>query len=172
MAIGQIRRIPYGWRGTKRTLEAMTDKAAADAKKWNFIKIVSRIVASCPDRDQVCELHKMFAFVKRYVRFIPDPRTKKKDGYVELVQAPFYTLDRRAGDCDDMSVLLAAMAMAIGMPARFVAIVDPMMSKTEFSHVYAAAKANGQWTSMDASVKTKPLGWEPPRYVKRLDWRI
>lgn len=90
--------IPAGERGTEQTLRRMTELAAKDARNWAFIRVISKIVQGCPSRDHRCELTTLLNFYRGFVRFQPDPLTALK-GYVELVQAPFQTLHRRAGDC-------------------------------------------------------------------------
>ena len=55
------------------------------------------------------------------------------------------------GDCDDVSTLFAAFALALGKSARFVAIrYTPTASG--FEHVFAEAYDGGQWRILDATV--------------------
>jgi Transglutaminase-like superfamily len=54
----------------------------------------------------------------------------------ETLQPPALTLSRGYGDCDDQSMLLAALLMSIGIPAVFCAIAT---HGGPFSHVMSMA---------------------------------
>lgn len=165
--------IPAGWRGTKRTIHWMREMAVQDARKWPFIQVATRIIAGCPHKDYMCHGRRILNFVKRYVTFLPDPRTSVEDGgQMELVQAPFQTLHRKAGDCDDMSTLVAALAMAVGIPAQYATIKADGRRPDEFSHVYPVLFIDGRWLGADASVDKSYLGWEAPRHNGKEMWRI
>lgn len=163
--------IPFGFRGTARTIDYMKQLAAKDAKNWNFIRIATNITKGTPARDDAAIATRLLDFVKGFVRFVRDPVTAGGAG-MELVQAPFKTLYRKAGDCDDLSGLIAALAMAHGIQAAFVTIkADPRMPD-EFSHVYTVLLINGKWLGADASVQKSYLGWEPGIQIGRQEWRV
>jgi hypothetical protein len=163
--------IPRGFTGTKKTIDRMRELAIRDARNWAFIRVVTRIVRGCPHKNRFCQASKFFHFIKRYVQFINDPITANGEG-LELVQAPMQTLSRRGGDCDDMSTLMAAGLMVLGIPTRFVTIkADPRRPK-DFSHVYTIAQVNGRWMGADASVSVSKIGWEPRQQGGRQEWKI
>src|SRR5262245_25250314 len=62
------------------------------------------------------EAEVLLRWVKAAVDYRRDPVN------VELLQDPIRTLDRGAGDCDDMSVLLASALETLGTPTRFVTV--------------------------------------------------
>jgi hypothetical protein len=163
--------IPFGFKGTARTIEEMRKVTIEAARNWRFINVATKIVAGAPARDHTTMARKLLAFVKSYVRFVQDPVTGG-GGNLELIQAPFRTLERRAGDCDDLSTLLAALGMAIGIPAVFVTIRADPRALQEFSHVYVAYEIGGKLVGADASVASSVLGWEPKPLAGRRDWRV
>jgi len=163
--------MPPGSPGTEATLRRMTELAAKDARNWTFIRLVTKIVSKAPPRDQVAELAALLKFYKGYVRYIPDPLTALS-GYVELVQAPLQTLYRKGGDCDDGSTLMAASAMALGMRPKFVVIRSNQATPDEWSHVYCAVLADGEWRGVDTTVAESYVGWEPTKYLARGEWRV
>jgi hypothetical protein len=163
--------VPPGSPGTEAALRRMTELAAKDARNWRFICIVSKIVSRVPSRDQPGELAALLKFYRGYVRYIPDPLTALK-GYVELVQAPFRTLYRRGGDCDDTSTLMAASALALGMRPKFVVLKTNPKTPDEWSHVYCSVFAQGAWRGVDTTVASSYVGWEPEKYLARGEWRI
>ena len=92
----------------------------------------------------------------RYVRDIRD---------VETVQIPIKTLEYRAGDCDDMVTLLAALLESIGYETRFVAMGT---RPGHFQHVFLEAQLpSGEWMALDP---TEPVraGWRPPVIESRM----
>lgn len=91
-------------------------------------------------------------WVKSNISYIRDPPD------VELVQTPQYTLQHRAGDCDDQAVLLASMLMATGHPARFVAVG---FRNQPLSHVMVQTKIGSQWLGAETIID-RPFGWMPP----------
>ncbi len=80
-----------------------------------------------------------YKFDKELVeKYFPD---EKKPESVEFVTAPVHLLKTKEGDCDDMSVLLAAFYIAMDLPVNFKTIawkeIEPRKkSKDAFSHVY------------------------------------
>ncbi len=68
------------------------------------------------------------------LRYVPDPNmpysTTSKDALtVDYLQFPVQTLQYRSGDCDDMSILYAAMLEAGGVESAFITVPG---------HIYAA----------------------------------
>ena len=75
-------------------------------------------------------------------------------------------------NCDDQSSLIAAMALALGIPARFATLKCDPERPAEYSHVYPVLFIDGQWLGADATVRDSHLGWEPKRYLEKRLWRI
>jgi hypothetical protein len=167
--------IPSGWRGTSRTIEHMRALAVKAARDWGFIKIAAPFANGCP-RDFACQAQRILAWVKKHIEFIPDPVTAADENGVpqgmEMVQAPLRTIERRAGDCDDHSGLIAAFAMALGIPAEFATIKSDVRRPKEFSHVYPRLLIKGQWVGVDSTVPRSYVGWEPEKFTAIQTWRI
>jgi tetratricopeptide (TPR) repeat protein len=65
------------------------------------------------------------ALGSRGVAYVPDPNSpfqsvSQAAGAIDNVQYPRQTLARRSGDCDDSSVLVAALLENVGVPTRLV----------------------------------------------------
>jgi len=113
------------------------------------IQIVDRL----PSKDFEAELRAVWDWVDRRIRFVRDIRG------VETLQTPERTLEIGAGDCDDHSILLAALLENLGFETRFHAMgFAPGM----FSHVLTEARINGQWVPLETTVKGAYIGWYPP----------
>ncbi len=102
-------------------------------------------------------------------RFNKDPVTK------ENLYPPQELLKIRAGDCDDISMLLGAFLLALGYPARLITVSANPGQPQEFSHVYVEAEipaGSGQWVPMDAARLDSQFGAEPPRYFRKRAWSL
>jgi Transglutaminase-like superfamily len=119
--------------------------------------------------DELGELHALYRWVKGHIRYTKDPVTKEK------LYPPQELLKVRAGDCDDISMLLGALAIAIGYPARLITVSANAQSPEEFSHVYVEAEApagSGNWVPLDAARLDSEFGAEPPHYFRKRAWSL
>lgn len=105
-------------------------------------------------KDGIGEIGAIFDFVQNQIRYVRDIEN------LETIHFPEIVLENASGDCDDKSVLLAALLSAIGYPTRFVA-VGP--APETYSHVYVEVKRGRDWSNpiaLDAT-EDKPFGWRP-----------
>jgi transglutaminase-like putative cysteine protease len=79
-------------------------------------------------RDSIGQLRALYTWGKKNLRYVPDVQG------VEYIQAPRVVLRSRAGDCDDFTVLLAALAESIGFDV--IIKVISLGPRRPFSHVY------------------------------------
>jgi len=72
--------------------------------------------------------------------------------------------------CDDLSILLCALATSIGIKCAFKAIAANPQNKGQYSHVYAVLDpfGNDKWIASDPTVKTAAFGWESPLKYKEM----
>jgi transglutaminase-like putative cysteine protease len=91
-------------------------------------------------------------WVQQNIRYIRDPPD------LELVQTPQKTLQWQAGDCDDQSVLIAALLTSIGHPCQFMAMG---FGGGPLEHVLTRTKIGTQWVSVE-TIKPVALGFTPP----------
>lgn len=78
---------------------------------------------------------------------------------VERFATVMRTLREAAGDCDDKSIVLSALAESIGHETRLVLIDSDLGSK--FTHVLPQVKIDGNWFFAETT-KDVLLGWKPP----------
>lgn len=103
------------------------------------------------------EVRRLFQYVRDGIRYVRDPVGR------ELLASPAETLATGAGDCDDKSILLAALLGAIGYGWRFVGIA---LAPGQFSHVWVQANVpargslGGRWVDLETT--------EPLRYGERV----
>jgi transglutaminase-like putative cysteine protease len=149
--------LPFdGPRFTKWTLDQMEKLTLAGCRDLALVDLAGEIaMESAAARDTLGQAAGLLQWVRETVYYLPDPVG------VELVREPGALISRGAGDCDDMSVLLAALASCIGIPVRFVAIAT---TPEGFDHVYPELwiDALDAWLPADAAVPGVPIGWSAP----------
>lgn len=114
--------------------------------------------AGCFGRNEVCKYMAIREWMEEHLQFLPDPYG------VELLATPRYLLDQIrtrqyvSGDCDDTSILGAALGKAVGMKARFVAMGFGRPGAA-FKHVTTHLLVGGKWVSLDT---TRSQRFPPP----------
>lgn len=157
-----------GDRGTAQTIALMrnlVDQALSDPE---FIRFAVDTVRHVPAHDNLSEIAAIFNWVQSNIRYTMDPVTKEK------LYPPQELLKIRAGDCDDVSMLIGAMALALGYTARLVT-VSTSPDASEFSHVYPEveiAPGAGQWVALDVARPNSYLGRQPEVYFRRREWSL
>lgn len=139
-----LEQIPAGRAGTDATVRRMAElvnQALADqAVRMVALRILQTHQA--PPGDQLQTAGTLYEWVKQQIRYVRDPVG------LETVQSPEVTLQLRAGDCDDSTTLIAALATAVGLRVRFVT-VGPHQDAMQ--HVYAQLLVNGAWLNADTT---------------------
>jgi hypothetical protein len=112
-------------------------------------------------KDYLSEIRALFEWVQKNVRYTKDPFR------VEVLHSARRMLELRAGDCDDITILLGSMLESIGHPIRLV-IVGPDISRPKlFSHIYLEVKYKSKWIPLDATMSF-PVGWAPRLLVRKI----
>lgn len=144
--------IPSGEPGTRATLKRMAAIVKASKKLPVVRSQAVAVTLDVPNLAWAGEAAAVQRWVQRNIRYTRDVRG------VETLQAPDYTLKVGAGDCDDHSMLVAAMLESIGHPTRFVAIAN---TPGKYFHVFTETRIGNRWFALET---TKPweLGREPP----------
>jgi transglutaminase-like putative cysteine protease len=141
-------------------LELMRTLAQAGAKELMVREAAIGAVraAGAPEHNGQAQLAALHRFVRDQIMFVGDITG------VETLQSPRYTLQMRAGDCDDRAVLLAALARSIGILAelKFKVVAANPAAPGVFSHVYVVAKLGGQDIALDPTFHGNPAGYEYP----------
>jgi transglutaminase-like putative cysteine protease len=112
-------------------------------------------------KDRWGEVCALFDWVRRNVRYTRDIFR------VELLHTARRMLELRAGDCDDMTILLGAMLLSTGHPVRLVLVGFRPNKPHVYSHIYPEVYVRGRWVALDATV-SRPIGWAPRAPWKRV----
>ena len=155
--------IPRGYLGIRETVEHIKGLIRAGAKDFNVRQKAIDILLErgVKPKDYPGEIKALFEWVQRNVRYTKDPFR------VEVLHSARRMLELRAGDCDDMAILLGAMLEAIGHPVRLV-LVGPFPRQPRlFTHIYLEVHHKGRWIPLDATMPY-PMGWAPRALVKEV----
>lgn len=161
---------PDGWPHTRSTIGKMSVLAAEGAHAYAVRQLATRIVHHVPSKQVAGELQALYRWVRDNIRYRYDPLG------LELVQEPMRTVLERAGDCDDMATLLAALAGSLGHKYRFLTVgPKPRVMK----HVAVQVWDGRDWVTLDPVLEppapnTKPrsdsgmFGREAPARARHL----
>lgn len=159
----RLEKIPEGYDGTLKTVEHITRLIKQGAKNFHVrqtaIDILLRRAVS--PKDYLGEIKALFEWVQRNVRYTKDTVR------VEVLHSAHRMLELRAGDCDDMAILLGAMLEAVGHPVRLVLTGPDPLRPRLFSHIYLEVYHKGRWIPLDATMPY-PMGWAPRILVKKI----
>lgn len=133
---------------TRATLKAMSRLVKLGRKAPVVIMKARQLVAGLPQKARLREAKVIHAFVRDRVRYVRDPRG------VETITTPEKMLELMTGDCDDKSILCAALLEAIGHPTRFVAVG---VEAGRFTHVYPEVRIGQRWIALECT-EPWPMG--------------
>jgi len=159
----QIVHVRRGTDGTLTTAKIIGQLIRAGAKDFYVRQKAIEIFRTyrVPPKNRMGEACALFDFVKRNVRYTRDIFR------VELLHSARRMLELRAGDCDDMTILLGAMLLSTGHPVRLVLAGFRKNQPHVYSHIYPEVNVSGRWIAIDATMN-KPMGWSPPVIWKRI----
>lgn len=157
------RLIPRGYAGTMETAQHMKALIRAGSKDFYVRQKAIDILLErgIRPKDYRGEIKALFEWVQRNVRYTKDPFR------VEVLHSARRMLELRAGDCDDMAILLGAMLQSVGHPVRLVLTGPDLLRPRLFTHVYLEAYHRGRWIALDATMPY-PMGWAPRAPVRRV----
>jgi transglutaminase-like putative cysteine protease len=158
-----VLRVPSGNAGTLATAGIIAQMIRDGAKDFRVRQKAIEIfrIAGVAPKDRFGEIRALFEWVRRNIRYTRDIYQ------VELLHTARRMLELRAGDCDDMTILLGAMLMSTGHPVRLALAGFRKRKPHSYSHIYLEAHLGGSWIALDATMD-RPMGWAPPAMWKRI----
>lgn len=105
-----------------------------------------RLVQNIFPHDYLSEYAAVLNWIRMNIRYLRDPRA------IEQIKSPRAVVETGNGDCDDMTVLAAAMTAAIGAQVRFVAgAFQRKDGRPVLAHVWAEVydPASRAWVILD-----------------------
>ena len=131
---------PPGLPHVRATIKKMADLARKGMHSYPIRNLATRITRNVPSKDYRGELEAIYRWVRDTIRYRKDPWG------LEWVQSPERTVKERAGDCDDITTLLAALAGALGHEWLFDTVGE---TPTMQSHVAVVVKLGNEQLTLD-----------------------
>lgn len=116
--------------------------------------LAARIATSSCRQSDVCYAKAEYYFVRDNIQYLGDP----PDDYLD---SPFETLNIKGADCDGMSILLANLELAIGIPTRFAFIPGHVFIQVKIDSAPKKYMEKDGWISLDPTCNTCEFGEVP-----------
>lgn len=157
------RRIASGFDGAMTTVAHIGRLIRAGAGDFYVRQKAIDILLECgvPAKDYLGEIDALFRWVQRHVRYTKDPFR------IEVLHSARRMLELKAGDCDDMTIVLGALIKSVGHPVRVVLTGPDPLRPDLFSHIYLEARHHDQWIPLDATMPYG-MGWSPRTPVRQV----
>lgn len=159
--------MPSGIAGVRHTLQQMAALVRKYKTDSGIHQLARQLTQGLPPQNisgatmlYVAALQK---FVRDQIRYVQDVEG------VETLQTPIYTLQIRAGDCDDKSILLDTLLASIGLQTMFFAIG---INGGPFEHVVAGVRLGTRTIPLETIVPNAPPGWLPPESNPIWPWNV
>lgn len=156
-------RIPRGYPGTVQTVEHIKELIRQGSKDF-FVRqkaIDILLENKVKPKQYMDEIKTLFRWVQQNIRYTKDPFQ------VEVLHSARRMLELRAGDCDDMAILLGSMLKSIGHPVRLVLAGFDPGQPNQYSHIYLEVLHKNRWISLDATMPFA-AGWSPPSSSRKV----
>ena len=136
----------------RATLAKMGKLATEGSHSYPIRNLATRITHGVPHRRPELEIAVLYRWVRDNIRYRKDPFG------LEWVQSPERTVKERAGDCDDLTTLIAALAGSLGHAFKFRTVgATPEWQQ----HVAAEIWDGTHWVSLDPVIEPKGTSTAP-----------
>ena len=158
-----LHRVPTGMTGTLATARIIGELIHEGSKDFYVRQKAIEIFRAYNVRakDRFGEVYSLFDWVRRNIRYTRDIFQ------VELLHTARRMIELKAGDCDDMTILLGAMLKSTGHPVRLALVGFQPAKPHIYTHIYPEVNVGSRWLALDATMN-KPMGWAPPALWKRI----
>jgi transglutaminase-like putative cysteine protease len=174
-----VRNIGNGDSAIMKTLDHMIRLARRDARTPDVKTLAKRLASSCTSGDvnyqEYCKVKAAFDWVVDNITYrfdhqhVQDWIEVDNPNTTEFLIAPKHQLGVLVGDCDDMSMMLAALLGAMGFSVKYKVIA---WRGQEYTHVYVEVlmpNADGEyrWVPMDPVAGKNGFGWEKAPVIRK-----
>lgn len=142
---------------TDDSLRAMREYARSQYTTRIIQDLASNIVCGINPNDKTSQMLAILHWILTNLEYVKDEQESNRlfgtVGDLELIKSPKAVLESRRYDCDCIATLIAALLLAIGIKARFVAVgFEPyeVTGPDGYDHVYCQGmNESGQWVIID-----------------------
>lgn len=132
-----------------------------DLREW-ALSIVRQSGATTQDEMIVA----IYDWVKQNMLYVRDPAYNELIHSSEVLMHRYISGQGLHGDCDDFTILICSLLLALGITCRARMIKLPYDDgSVNYAHIYPMARlSDGDWIALDATEANEPIGWEPPNW--------
>jgi transglutaminase-like putative cysteine protease len=159
-----------------RTLRRMGRMVQDVIGQPNVIYAANRVIEAPNSRDYPLQIAAIRQWMQRRFKFVGNPGELQAVRPVDFLLRDMDARGFTQGSCADAALLIATMATANGIPARFRALAfcfrpdGACDSEEPYSHVIADLHDGRQWCELDV---TKPYDLErAPHVLRTLEYDI
>lgn len=118
------------------------------------------IVATCPEKDDLCEISSILQWSRAHFRYTHDPRGIEFVKSPEISDAEISKQGFFIGDCDDIVTYMGCLLKSVGYAVRAAVIAIPNQG-SDYRHIYLKVYSESQrrWIALEGTAN-KPVGWE------------
>jgi len=162
---------------TAQTISLMAQYVREGSRSPIVRRAAAEAAQSAKGNDVASLAAAVWQWVRSRVKFVQDrvpaAAITARPELAELLIRPvdLLTMPEPAGDCDDQSMLCAAMLRALGIETAFRTVAADPQQPQFYSHVYVVAFGPAGEIPLDCSHGPKP-GWEVKPAGKVRTWRI
>lgn len=162
---------------TAQTIQLMAQYAREDSRSPIVRRAAAEAASQAADNSTAAIAAAVWKWIRAHVVFQLDsttaaPVTSTPD-QAELLIRPIdlLTMPQPAGDCDDQSMLCAAMLRALGIDSAYKTVAADPSAPDLYSHVYVVADTPEGTIALDCS-HGPHSGWEVQPVGKTRTWRM
>ena len=162
-ALWSVGLVPDGEAGVDATVARMQQLVRDAVQDPRLVLFAQDLTVPAGARLTTRVVEEVVKFVRTHWQFRGDPVGRRA---VEFVKQPdrllseFASRGAMVGDCDDASVLVAALLTAVGISTRFVVVQRDRSSPT-YDHIFIEAWSQGRWLPIDGVALGRELFYRP-----------
>lgn len=131
------------FRGWRAKADYLDGAAWDDARRPAVRDMARRLVSSIDPNAWDARIDRLYEFVRRVVRYMPDPSSEEFSDAEEILRQGY-------GDCDDKVRLFVALVRSVSSRGGAEAVVRPVLVETadgepDFAHVQALVRWPGSY---------------------------
>lgn len=150
----------------RRIIHLVRDSQNNKQYCWELRNWAIAILSESGADGHDASIQAIYDWVKSNMQYVRDPHYNELIHSAEVLMQRYFAGAGLQGDCDDFTILICSLLLAVGIPAKVRMIKLPAPDGSiQYAHIYPMAMlSNGGWIALDATEKSEPIGWEPPNW--------
>jgi len=149
--LGGIVRLIRGEPNADATLAKMRHIVTQEYQSSSVVDTAVQIAVTVREKDDAAQARALLTWLRRNTRFVADPVNQQRITTPLVMLAQIHARGVTGGDCVDIAMLSACLALAIGLECRFVAEgYEGSEMHADLTHVYTIVQTGADsWVNLD-----------------------